>query len=798
MTHHAHIRRAIVLAAFSACILAAEISLTRIFSVIFWYHFGFLILSTAMLGFGFGGLIVRGLHRRLKDMEPDRILAHGMGIAGVSLAFSLFVLTHNHFFPEFVHQNLLHLARLALAALVLLPPFLAMGAVVLFMLQKWPEQAGSLYAANLAGSGLGCLLVLYLLDASGGLAAILLLVAAFPLLAGISAFATSRRAAAGWVLVALLLLLLIPAKASLFPLGSPVRKYASWAGMYDVVFQDWTSLSKVDIFKEKIGTDNPLLAGVGLWGLSARCKARLPERLGVVIDYWAYTTILKEKPDPDAYDFYECLPLYLAYKLVKNPETLIIGAGGGMDIRGALRSGARHIDAVEINPAIYRAMTEDLAPYSGHIYHHARVSAHLAEGRSFVESRKKTYDLIQLSGVDTYSASQAGAFALSENFLYTREAMATYLKHLSPKGVLTLTRWYMPSPEGLPRFSMRLFSLAVESLADAGIREPWKNILFVRSGLYTVILIKKSPFKHAEILKIEREAERWGYAFLFRPDRDTEESATFTGYIRTGDRERWLSDYPYLVSPPTDDSPFFFEHRKLRNIYKFTGFIDSQGVTAMDGQTVLMLLLLEMLLVAAGLFWVSRRMEPGGGRPAAWIYFACIGLGFMLTEVCYSQKLVLFLGHPVYALSVVLFSMLIFSGAGAMLHRRIARKIRIPRLLGALFLLLTLWALGGPALLRAGITLPFAFKTALSVLLIAPVAFLMGLALPEGLARLRDSGEEQFGVYWAWNGVASVTASVLSVILAIGEGFTLVLLLAAAAYLAAAFLLSAFAKEKTA
>lgn len=791
MSTYINFKRALLLGLFSCAVLAAEISITRIFSVVFWYHFGFLILSTSMLGFGLGGLLVRIFRKRLEKEDPDLLVGIGTAASGPLLALSMLVITHNHFSPLFVHQSLGDLFKLAIATLSLVPPFALMGATVLFMIQHWREQVGPLYAANLLGSGLGCLAALLLMDQVGGLMAFVLFAGLMPLIGAWYCF-SRKRGAAWWMLAAALFILLtLPRMDKIYPLERPSGKVAAWARNLKVHFSDWTSLSKVDIGEE----DELHAKGFGMWGLSYLNQAKLPKRMGVVIDYWAYTTIIKHSEEPGYYNFYDALPMYMAYKLVKDPSALIIGAGGGMDIRGALRAGASEIDAVEINPAIVRAMRGPIAEYSGNIYQHPKVRSHLAEGRRFVESSERKYDIVQLSGVDTYSATQAGAFALSENFLYTREAIQSYLNLLTGDGVLTLTRWYAPSNEGYPRFSMRLFTLAVESLADQGVDQPWRNILFFRSGAFTVILIKNQPFRADEISLVEEEMQKFGYLFLYRPDMEVMGSFHYYDFIGADDREQWLEDYPFNVTPPTDDSPFFFEHRKMSNIYKFQAFLYGLA-NGLDGQTILAITLLEMILVSCLLLFISFRMDRGRSNPLGWLYFAAIGMGFMLVEVTFSQRLVLFLGHPAYALSVVMFSILVFSGLGSMASRRLSRIIPTSGLLLLTALMLLGWAIFGTAMLKLMIAWPTWLRMLISVAVLAPPSFLMGTAFPEAVRRLESSGKD-LGLYWAWNGVASVTASVLAVIIAMGSGFRVVMLLAMCCYLIASLLLSRLGDSKS-
>ena len=771
-------RRAVLLFALSVVVLAAQVALTRLFSVIFWYHFGFLILSTSLLGFAAGGVAIRLMRERTRRWDPDRAIAVAVAASGALLALALFLITHNHVSPAGVHQRAGAALKLVLASLALFPPFMVMGGTVIFMLQRWSENVDRLYAANLLGSGMGCLLAITLLDRVGGLTAYVTLAATLPAIAGWYAFRLGGAYALASAGTAILILSTLALSEAAYPLESPRDKAITCRPPSVIVFRDWTSLAKVDICEERLAHTMRW----GLWGISRTKEPRLPERLGVVIDYWAYTTILKHKDEPGYYDFIERLPSYVAYHWLDRPKVLTIGSGGGMDIRAALLNEASEVDAVEINPSIFRAMTEDLAEYSGNVYLQPQVRAHLAEGRRFVESSERRWDLIQVSGVDTHSATQAGAFALSENFLYTREAFASYLDHLEEDGVLTLTRWYSPSEGGLPRFSLRLFTLAIESLADHGIEDPQDHVLFIRSRGFTVVLIKKQPITASEIDVIDSVVRKMDYAYLFRPDEAPDEASRFYDFVDAPNRAEWIEDYPFNVSAPTDDSPFFFEHRKLRNIHQRERFI---GLSALDGQTILVILLLEMAGVSAVLVFVSHRLDGGGRRPIGWLYFASIGLGFMLVEVSFSQRLVLFLGHPASALTVVMFTLLVFSGLGSMYSTRIERLLPGGRALFVVAALMLLWAWLGNPLLRALIAWPGPARVATAVALIAPAGLLMGTAFPGAVRRLVAGGEEQLGVYWAWNGVASVTASVLAVLVAMGSGFGTVMLIAAAFYVIA-------------
>lgn len=773
---------------FSAGVLASEIILTRIFSVVFWYHFGFLVLSTAMLGFGIGGFLVRYHADKLKNQSQNIVLSTGSMASGIALILALLVLTNNpfHISDPKTSPNTIALCmglELLSTSFMLIVPFTIMGAVTLFMLQREKGNVGPIYAANLAGSAMGCLAALVLMNLGGGIKALVFVSSLLVLSGVLITWPDMKKKAALCVAISAIIPCTLFLSESLYPIKSPQGKPATTIEPSQMVMTDWTSLARVDVYKEKNWQTNEF----GLWGLSQANRSLLPERLGVLIDYWAYTTILKHSNESGYYNFLENLPMYGMYRITPpNPEMMIIGSGGGMDIRAGIHFGASHIDAVEINPSIVKVMTNDFAEYSGNIYRNPKVTAHLGEGRHVLSSSDKTYDIIQLSGVDTFSATQAGAFALTENYLYTMEAFGTYLNHLKPQGLLSLTHWYLPSTTGYPRFSLRLFCLAYSALKAQGISEPDKHIFFFHSKRFAVLLAKKIPFSQTEIQTFSNLCTEKKYTCLYRPDRVIFSSMPFYSFVKSPDKQAWFTDYPFNVSPPTDDSPFYFENRKFKTLFNPGNFI--AGYTRFDGQTILIALFIELLLASSVLVIGSFRMEKKNSDIKGWLYFFCIGMGFMLAEVSFAQQLVLFLGHPVYALSVVLFSILLFSGLGSYYAQTLAKRLPIPLVLLIVSLIFVVQAFFGIPLIRNVSSIDsLLIRIGVAVLFLGPVSFLMGSAFPEAASRLCANGKtESLGIYWAFNSFASVIGAVLAIILAIASGFTVVMLVACFCYVLAA------------
>jgi hypothetical protein len=672
------------------------------------------------------------------------------------------------------------------ASLVLLVPFTLMGAVTLFMLQGEQDNVGRIYSANLCGSALGCLTSIVLMNWTGGVNALVIVSALLVFTGVLISFPEIKKMAVLCAFTGFAISVSLFFSERLFPMKSPLGKPAAGVEENQKIMTDWTSLARVDIYKEK----NWRTHEFGLWGLSPVSRALLPERMGILIDYWAYTTVLKNSGKPGYYDFLKDLPMYSMFRIAPTaPRMMIIGSGGGMDIRAGLHFGASHINAVEINPSIFKAMTGKLSDYSGNVYLDSRVKAHLGDGRSVLMSSKDRYDIIQLSGVDTFSATQAGAFALTENYLYTLEAFEEYLEHLTAQGLISLTHWYLPSTTGYPRFSLRLFCLAWSSLKAKGVENPENHLFLFQSKRFAVLYVKKTPFSQYEINTLSNLCMEKQYTCLFRPDKVIFSAMTFYSFVKAADKKAWFDDYPFNMAPPTDDSPFYFENRKFGTILNPGDFI--AGYTRFDGQTILVYLLIELLIAAAILLISSVRLEKRESDLSGWLYFFCIGMGFMLVEVSFTQQLVLFLGHPAYALSVVLFSVLIFSGLGSFASRGVSNRIPMPVVLCAVALILSVQAFFGLPLLRIfrewGGMNSLWVKAVVTLFCLGPVSFLMGTAFPEAARRLLGKNRtESLGIHWAFNSLASVMGAALAISLAILSGFTVVMMIACFCYILAA------------
>jgi hypothetical protein len=445
---------------------------------------------------------------------------------------------------------------------------------------------------------------------------------------------------------------------------------------------------------------------------------------------------------------------------------------------------------VEINPTIVDIVKDDLKEFTGGLYSRPDVHIQVSDGRSYLHRSDTRFDIIQASLTDTWAATSAGAFALSENNLYTTEAFNQYYQHLKEDGILTMSRYYTGSR---PSETIRLVSLALASWKEMGVPDPAENIVVVASDFGVPIgtlILKKSPFSPEEIQRIEDVSRQLGFQVVYTPLSSSNEY--FQQLISSEDPRDFWRTYDLDVSPPTDDKPFFFHMLRLRD---FLHPAAKGGALRFNNNAIVVLvalLIIVILLTAIFIFaplWLQRRkgLRPLGCSASFLWYFAFLGLGFILVEIPLIQRFILFLGNPTYALSVVLFSLLIFSGTGSLLTtlfppQRVSQGVAL--VLITLGVLLALYSLFLPDMLKETMGLATPYRILIAVLWLLPLGLLMGMPFPLGIKLLDRSSREIIPWVWGINGATSVLASVLAIVISISYGFTYALLAGQVAYLA--------------
>lgn len=736
--------------------LAYQVVLTRLFSAVLPYHFSFLAISIALLGTGGGALFVYVWRERFATHPLESLLIRWCQVFALLLIAVPLCLVR----LDYAHTGISFASSLTTAcALAALPPFAA-GVLITLAISGYTRWVGTVYAFDLLGAGLGAIAVvptLWLLPAPT-------LVVGLGSVVGIAAvlFATgfAERSRGGLTIVALgcaLMVLSTRTSVLYLPTGYPVGAETL------TVSERWTPLARVFGFERPASPRGPHMAAV----FYDRVYAPVP-----IVGNGA----------PPRWDSLKTGPQSIGYEVSGPGRALIIGGGGGRDIYNALSSAQQPVDVIELNEGIRRVVDEDLGYLSGSPYSRPGVNTTIGDGRSVLAARDTRYDQIHIGFTDTLSANAAQGFALTENNLYTVEAFLEYLDHLTANGVLNLSRPLKLVGEE----ALRITVLALAALDRYGVEDPQRHVVVVLGRdwlgpLNGTVLARLTPYTDAEIDMIRRLAQERGQGIAFAPGgpylrewKELTEAASLEDFCR---------GYRLNVCPPTDDQPFFFSMQRLNRLWE-----PSAGALYTADPFSILILTLAVLVVLSLAAFVLPLTMIRGARPdwAALVYFGAIGLGFLLMEIVLIQRFVLFLGYPTYALSVVLFSLLVFTGVGSSLSERFANSRRA--LITALTIasvLIAASAFGLQPLLRHLIDLPFAARAVLAVAMLVPFGLTLGMAMPIGLRRFEGMYPAAVPYAWGVNGVASVLASVLGMAFAIQFGFAATSILACSCYVVA-------------
>jgi SAM-dependent methyltransferase len=766
----------------AAAILSYQILITRFFSVMLYYHFAFAAISLAMLGLTRGAMEVYG--------KPVRYAAEQVGvefarhaswfaISGVGAMIAFLCL------PLVVSEAYLTLV-LALTTTAFVIPFTAGGVCITLLLTRLPYGGGRLYAADLSGAALGCIGIIFALLVVDPVSATL----------WIGAFA----AGAGWLVVrdradkrslrlsAVVALTLAAATAVHTGLAASGKSHLGvfWAKGREqngTLFERWNTYSRVRV--TGFGETTPFG-----WGLAHKPQTKIDQDY-LDIDADAGTVITRLDGDFGKLSYLKDDVINAAYLMQKPAAVAVVGVGGGRDVLSALFFGATHICGIEINPAIFEVLTDKFADFSGHLDRQPGVSLVNAEARSYINHSPDRYDLVQISLIDTWAATAAGGLTLTENRLYTVEAWRDFYRALKPGGMLSVSRWYNPDSHRGEFY--RLVAIAASALQGHGVPsdELSRHVVALNVGDIVTVITRPDAFTDGQWQEARTNLLAQGFKILLGPDVvfDNVTSTLISGKADAA----FFNSLPENITPSTDDNPFFFYTARLGNIASTSS---STAINNSDTAIKLTRLLVVMALGACVYYIVlpflrlAKRMPLSTLTPPV-TYFSAIGMGFMLIEISQMQRLMVFLGHPVYGLGVVLFTILLFSGigsatVGAQAPRPGAVAVRIVALLatlaaaGLLTPLVTTWA-------RSEAT---DMRILASVLLLAPPAFCMGMMFPLGLSIWRRHGE-LLPFFWSANGITSMLASVLGMALSIEFGIARTYMLGAGFYVVCAIVLIA-------
>jgi spermidine synthase len=553
-------------------------------------------------------------------------------------------------------------------------------------------------------------------------------------------------------------------------------------------------------------------------GLSLNASSEPPPQLGVFTDADAMTVITAHTDEREKLAYLDQVTSALPYHIKKPEKILILGAGGGAEVLQANYHGAGHIDAVELNPQIVDLVRKKYRAFAGELYTAANVDVHITEARGFVSGSNERYDLIQIALLDSFGASAAGLYSLSENYLYTVQALQEYLAHLSPGGMLAISRWIkLP-----PRDTLKLFATAVEALRQSGIDEPEQRLVLIRGWQTSTLLIKNDPFREKEIHSIKKFCEARSFDTDYYPGITLAETNHYNvlaePYFFQGaqallsdEAETYLQNYKFILQPASDDQPYFFHFFKWGVLKEILALRGQGGMPLLEwGYLILIATLIQALIASLVLIllplWLSRRLlnnkTENISRSRISGYFFALGLAFLFIEIAFIQKFILFLHHPLYATAMVLAGFLLFAGLGSAWSQRYANsrsyKIGVNAAVTGIILVGLLYLLVLGPLFSMLNWLPTFVKVVISAFLIAPLAFCMGMPFPLGMARLGKTAPAFIPWVWGVNGCASVLSAVMATILAIHFGFTVVVILALMLYGMAMLVFSGrWGEEKT-
>ena len=772
--------------------LMHETLLTRIFSVTMWYHFAFVAISVALFGMTVGALIVYLVPGRFPASRTnDRLIAFSL-LFGVSIVVSFLTQLSVPFVPKW---SLPGVYSVGFLYLVISVPFVFSGICVCLALTRFPQQISRLYAADLIGAAVGAIALVWLLNRIDAPSAVIA-IAVLPCVAAFCFATTTRRSTLMKLslAVATVLLGMTFVNATLFNQHKPLLRLTWVGGPAGVPFYESTvpEYEKWNVFSRiRIDKITPSRFTMG-WGLSPTFGdvPDVVQQYNLAIDTGASTVLTHYSGDPKEIDHLKYDVTNLAH-WVRNPaNVLVMGVGGGRDLLSALAFDQRHVTGVEINGQILHADNDVYGDFTGHLDQNPRVTMINDEARSYVTRSQQRYDIIQMSLTDTWAATSAGAFALSENSLYTVDAWQTFLDHLTPNGLLTVSRWYYV-PE--PAEAYRLVALAVQSLRERGVSDPRRHIYMAKAPNVmdvhvATLLVSPSPLSDEDLATLDRVTADMKFDRVLTPTYALDD--TFEGIAEAPDVNAFAATYRYDISAPTDDKPFFFQMIRPTDFFR-GGLGHSKILTepflALVGLTVAVLVL-TFLCIVLPLLVTAKRVRLTGMLPFL-AFFGAIGLGFLFIEVSQIQRLTLFLGHPTYALSVVLFSLLLFSGIGSYATERIAKagpsRVNLLPFVPLLIILVVI-GLATPVVADHVESAKTPVRILTAVALLAPMGLAMGMPFPIGMRVVSALPDAPTPFFWGVNGATSVCASVLAMSIAQSSGISMAFWAGCACYVIAA------------
>jgi len=777
----------------SAATLTLEISIIRLLSIAQWHHFAFLVVSMALLGYGASGSFLSSFPSFLRR-DPLGLLINGSGLFSLSALLAYLAGNEIPFDLARIAFDRWQVFYLFLFYLVFSMPFFFSGLVISSALSQWSGTAGRLYFSDLAGASLGCLLVLGLFRIFGGPGTVLFACFLGALASMMFGRMKKSRVVFPWMWAGFLACLLFWQPSWMELRLSPYKGLSTalrFPGAH-LLETRWSAASRVDVLRSPAARTAP--------GLSLEYLGPLPEQLGLTVDGDDLTPITRLRGEPagnEELKFLDFIPSAFPYKAFLPRKILILEPGGGLEVLNALYHGTGEVVVVETNPAVAELLKTRYTEFAGYIYNRPEVRLIAEEGRTFLHKSPSSFDLIVMPLSESLGASAGGMVGLQEDYRLTVEAFQEYLRALKPGGFLSFSLYLLPPPRG----ELRLVSTIQRALEKGGNR-PADHLLSFRTWGTFSLMVKKDPLDRREAEKLKDFCRRMRFDLVYYPGISSEEANRFNRFPRPiyfdtvqnllREGESYISRYPFDLSPATDDRPYFhsfFRWKYWREVYRMAGGkwqILLEGGFLVPVVFSLALILSALFLLLPAFFRRGGGVKAAGNSLFAWLVcFTVLGFGFMFVEISLIQKFILFLGHPVYSVSLVIFSLLVSAGMGSRFSLRFGdRSFRQLRII-LLFLsgLLLLAAFSYPLILSFFQGNSSFVRWALTFILISTPGFFMGMPFPLAVGLLGSMRPHWVSWGWCANGCASVLGAILPVLIALNWGFQAVFFLAALCYL---------------
>lgn len=765
----------------SLATLMYELLLTRIFSVTTWYHFAFLAISMAMFGTTMGAIIVYLQPQRFTPENTSKY--QSMSILAFAISCILAMVIHICV-PAVLP---LDSATVIVASLFVAIPFLLIAFTfssicISLTLTRYPDETHKLYAADFIGAAIGCVLLVGSLQYIDGITDVYLV----GFIATLSAIffglnASSKKLRIASLIVAIATGAYVGFNAYRDNQAQPVISLSWSKGEKEklVHYEKWNCFSRIRVFGEPDAYRRPLEFGYSR--LLPDVKIR---QLWLDMDGCAAAILYRFNGNIKDFDFFKYDISNFAYEVVKDGNALVIGVGGGKDILAALALGQKTVTGVEINNNTVATVNGRYGDYTGHLDRMPGVKIVCDEARSYITRSKEKYDSIQATLVDTWAASSSGAFALTESSLYTVDAWETFINHLSDRGILTMTRWWS---KYTPSEIYRLLGVANEALRRVGVQNPRQHMVMVRlmnselgeslhaeDGLGT-ILVSRQPFTAEQLATVDKRAKELGFELVLTPTITTDPNLVMAAEGKIEELEKIV---PFNLTPSTDDCPFFFQTLNPTQVFNKAIYASGRTANNINSAVALLLVLVTVLFFTFYCFrlpilYTKDKTVLKGSLPL-FVYFFSIGIGFMLIELSQVQRFSITLGHPIYALAVVLFTLFLATGLGSVSFGKLCSlaKNNLQYLLIAVLIVTAIFGLATPALVHALAPESTPVRVGASIASLFPVGFVLGLGFPAGMRLGFKHNEALTPWLWGINGAASVLGSVLSVVLSMFAGIS--------------------------